>query len=62
MMPRYQKKVDFLLKLDMLNVLHQMQDAAVVMNPKSLPQVTLEQLLLIQIHLDLRNRVGQLEA
>lgn len=59
MTPRYQKRVDYLLKLDMLNVPDQMQDAAVVMNPKSFPQVTLGQLLLMLIHLDLRNRAGQ---
>lgn len=59
MTPRYQKRVDYLLKLDMLNVPHQMQDAAVVMNPKSFPQVILGLLLLMLIHLDLRNRAGQ---
>lgn len=60
MTPRYQRRVDYLLRLDMLNVPHQMQDAAVVMNPKSFPQVTLEQLLLMLMHSDLRNRAGQL--
>lgn len=59
-MPRYQRRVEFLLNLEMLNVLHQMQDVAVVMNQKNLLQTTVEQLLPTQIHLDLKNRVGQL--
>lgn len=60
MMPRYQKREEFLPNLDTLNAHLQMLDAAVEMNQRSLQQTTVEQLLLIQIHLDLRNRVGQL--
>lgn len=60
MMPRYRKRVEFLPNPDTLNVPHQMQDGAVVMNQRNLLQITLEQLLLTQMHLDLKNRVGQL--
>lgn len=62
MMPRYQKRVEFHQNLETLNVPHQMQDAAVAMNPKSHLQITLDPPLQIQIHLDLKNRVGRLWA